>query len=284
LELIRQELGASAGSADRIGTLCDGTLAESSLPGVVLPGDQRLMGASDIDADGDVDLFSVQFSGALVGEVHSHLNDGSGVFSSVAATLVLVAPSISTHWSIGRTPVDHTGDGLADLVECGWTPGSNSFCILHPGQADGSFASGATVVVLGAPVEAVVQGDFNGDGDGDLLLGLSALADSGQLYYVEGQGNGTFNLPTDSVDVNIAVEESEAAGSAGRGLAVPMNIDGDDHLDLVLLWDTGNASSQRGLATAIGNGSGGFTLGPILAFVTESPDPLSRDWIAAPLP
>jgi hypothetical protein len=284
LELIRQELGASAGLADRIGPLCDGTLAELPLLGVVLPGDQRLMGAADIDADGDVDLFSVQFSGALLGEVRSHLNDGTGGFSSPSPTLVLVAPSISTHWSVGRTPVDHTGDGFADLVECGWTPGSNSFCMLHPGQADGSFLSGSTVLVLGAPVETVVQGDFDGDGDGDLLVGLSDSADSGQLYYVEGLGNGTFSLPSESIDVNLVVEESEAGGAAGRGVAVPMDIDGDENLDLVLLWDTGINSSQRGLATAIGNGSGGFALGPILAFVTESPDPLSRDWIAVPLP
>jgi len=65
---------------------------------------------------------------------------------------------------------------------------------------------------------------------------------------------------------------------------MPMDIDGDTDLDLVLLWDTGVDSSQRAISTAIGNGTGGFGLGPVLAFVTESPYPLTTDWIAVPLP
>ena len=96
-------------------------------------------------------------------------------------------------------------------------------------------------------------------------------------------GDGSFVLPTTSVDVNTE-NESELIGAEGRGMAMPMDINQDTDLDLVLVWDTGVLSSNRAIATAIGNGTGGFAIGPILSFVTDSPYPLSREWIAVPIP
>ncbi len=194
-----------------------------------------------------------------------------------------MSPLTSTYWSLGRTPVDHTGDGIADLVECGWTPGGYSHCLMHPGQGDGTFASGTTIAVLQSPVHSVAQGDFDDDGTGDLLVGMSDVGDPGQLYFLSGLGNGSFALPSDSLDVNTEVEDSLVA-VAGRGLVVPMNIDQDNDLDLVVVWDTGVNSSTRSIATAIGNGSGGFALGPVLSFTSTSPYPQSREWIAVPVP
>ncbi len=288
VEVLRQDLGAASGSGavDRVGRVCDGTTGELSVPGIVLSADEYIMASSDLDADGDVDLISVQFSGANQGLVRAHMNDGVGAFAGPDPDLVLVTPGLGTsasRWSLGRTPVDHTGDGFADLVECSWTPAANSLCLLHPGRGNGTFSAGTIVVIMQAPVEAVVQGDFDNDGAGDLLLGLSGSGDSGQLYYLSGRGDGSFVLPSTSIDINTVVEGG-SVGAAGRGMAIPMRIDGDSNLDLVLLWDTGVGSSQRALATALGNGSGGFVLGPVLAFVSESPFPQSREWLAVPLP
>jgi len=154
---------------------------------------------------------------------------------------------------------------------------------MHPGQGDGAFSAGTTVAVLQSPIRTVVQGDFDNDGIGDLLVGMSDVGDPGQLYFLSGLGNGSFALPSASLDVNTEVENS-LVSAAGRGLAMPMNIDGDSDLDLVVIWDTDVQSSSRALATAIGNGSGGFALGPVLSFTTASPSPQGREWIAVPVP
>ena len=298
VEIVRQYLGDdddsagddddSAGDDDdspiaRLSARCDGGLAEITLPGIEITGEGRLIATTDVEPDGDVDLLSVQIGGPSVGLVTAHLNDGAANFSTIATGITLASPLTSSYWSLGRTPVDHTGDGIADLVECGWTPGGYSLCLMHPGQGDGTFTSGTAVAVLQSPVQTVVQGDFNGDGAADLLVGLSDRGDPGQLYFLSGDGNGSFLLPTTSVDVNTE-NEGELIGAEGRGVAMPMDINQDTDLDLVLVWDTGISSSNRAIATALGNGNGGFSIGPVLSFVTDSPYPQSREWVAVPSP
>ena len=290
VEILRQNLGDDDDSAaaepypiDRLSVLCDGTLGEVGVSGIQMVEQDRLIAAADLDADGDVDLLSIQLGTTNLGLVTAYLNDGLGSFSAASTGLTLVSPLTSGHWSLGRTPVDHTGDGVPDLVECGWTAGNHSLCLMHPGQGDGTFAQGTTIAVLQSPVHTVAQGDFNSDGAGDLLVGLSDRGDAGQLYFLEGLGNGSFALPTYSLDVNTE-DESNVVAAEGRGLALPMDVDQDADLDLVVVWDTGVQSANRAIATALGNGSGDFSLGPVLSFVTDSPDPLSREWLAVPLP
>jgi len=263
---------------------CAGTVVDTEIAGIELPGDHRLLAAADLDNDGDIDLLSVGFSGAQLGLVRAHLNDGLGAYTGVSDVAFLHHANGSGRWSLGRSPADHDGDGFPDLVECGWTPPvESSTCLLHPGRGDGGFNTPTIVVTMAEPIDAVVQGDFNDDDDVDLLVGLSDHGDPGATYFLAGSGSGAFGLPTESVDVNPAAESAEAPGG-GRGVAIPIDFDQDGTLDLALQWDTGVSSSDRALASAEGVGTGTFSLSLPASFTTANPEPSGTQWLAVPRP
>ncbi len=251
--------------------------------GVELPGDHHVVAAADLDGDGDDDLLSVRFSGGEIGQVRSHLNDGFGTFTGLADAGQLETPPLLDRWTVGSRPLDHDGDGLPDLVECGWSPPDGaSLCLLHPGLGDGSFGAGTAVALLALPVDALVQGDFDEDGAADLLLGASDHGDPGSLHLLLGDGAGGFGLPAEVADLAPGVEAGGPA--AGRSALAPLDLDGDGTLDLLALVASQAVGTDRELVALTGDGAGGFTAGAPAAFVSTLPDPSGRDWVAAAPP
>lgn len=195
---------------------------------------------------------------------------------------------------------DFNRDGIPDIVEASSSDdsGTHSLTVLL-GQRDGTFRTAGSPIPIAADPRALVVGDFNGDGNPDVILGES----NGTLRQFLGDGKG------DLVDAgNIAILGSVASMAIGHFTR-------DGHLDLVvsdyrsnsaiILLGSGNGSFERTwafqlprkgreftIATAdvnrdgitdlviasdddedyevmLGNGNGTFTYAPALSHVRD---------------
>lgn len=156
----------------------------------------------DLNGDGITDV--VYQTGALDASgdtaLVSALGRGDGTFGILSQSIPVSAPYV---WMAAG---DFNGDGKPDLVAIS----SDNQCsapttqlTVYPGAGNGTFGAGITASGLpgflgtGAPAVA----DFNGDGKLDLVLPFvsgcfqGALAPSGGLMYLQGNGDGTFASP-----------------------------------------------------------------------------------------
>ena len=167
-----------------------------------------------------------------VGTVPIYLGAAGGVFrySDLASNL---------YWPVfganNATFGDFNGDGNVDLAYDGSFKGNNSIGLdVSLGDGNGSFTSGWKEDEIA--VASVLAGDFNRDGNLDLIAGYSSYT-----YVYLGNGDGTFNL---SQTLNFGPTVFRLAG----------DFNGDGNLDLVLLSD----SKPTTISVALGNGDGTF--------------------------
>jgi hypothetical protein len=231
----------------------------------------RVFGAADLDGDGDDDLVSVQLDGVGVGSLRTALSDGTGGYGLGGLDAgALALPAALDRWSVSRTPTDLDGDGIPDLMECGWTPPSGaSICNLVPGLGDGTFGPPTFAVLLADPVDSVATADFTGDGVADLLLGFS---DGGEAWLLAGTGTGGFGLPSLAFDLDARAEVTAA------------DVDGDAFADIIALTYDAVVPTDRVIVTLLGDGAGGFTVGGTFASTSNAPDPGGPDAVAATPP
>ncbi len=125
---------------------------------------------------------------------------------------------------------DFNGDGKPDMVSANSGTGDVSVLL---GNGDGTFQPAARYAVLpaGYSPNRVVVGDFNGDGNEDVVVTSSSI------YVLLGRGDGTFQTPQVTA-VNI------------YDLKVA-DIDRDGQLDLIGI-------GNNGLSVLLGNGDGTF--------------------------
>ncbi len=190
----------------------------------------------DFDDDGNLDL-AIALTGS--DEVAVLLGVGGGQFLN------------AVRFATGDSPVhiaagDLNGDGLIDLVTANEEDDSLSV-LLNAG--DGSFLDEVNVnvrILDGGPgrsePNAVVIGDFDGDGLGDIAATLGARD---QVVILLNDGISEFNTITLLVDV----------GDVPSGIAAG-DVDGDDVLDLVAVNSIGDS-----LHVLIGDGAGEFAAG-----------------------
>jgi hypothetical protein len=91
---------------------------------------------------------------------------------------------------------DVDGDGVVDLILHNTKKDSERLTVLK-GKSDGSFVlSSATVDLTASSYDypTMVAGDFNRDGKLDVVIADSAT--KGTAYLVRGNGDGTFQAPT----------------------------------------------------------------------------------------
>ena len=186
---------------------------------------------TDLNKDGKLDLVSANLT---AGNVSVFLGTGPGTFGN--------ATNIDTGLGCQSVVVaDVNADGNPDIVTANNTAASFSVLI---GSGTGSFAA-ANSTAITSP-SAVVSGDFNLDGKPDLAF-AHAVGNSVSIRL--NSGSGTFpNVTTVTLP----------AGSTPPHL-VTVDLNGDGKLDIVTANQGGDSASLL-----IGNGSGGFTLGPSL--------------------
>ena len=140
--------------------------------------------------------------------------------------------------------VDVNGDGILDLVGTG----QNSAAVML-GNGNGTFRTKVEFPV-GSQAQDVAAGDFNGDGQVDLVVSLSDP--SIMLSLLRGNGDGTFSAP-----VNIA--NSSGADSPA---VVATDLDNDGRLDVVLAHAiscfTAPCFISRDITVLLGFGDGTF--------------------------
>lgn len=186
--------------------------------------------------------------------IQLHLNQGDLSFERVSLSVDNVL-SRQYETIIGLDDGDFNKDGKLDLAaQHYWNEPTNDTHILF-GNGDGSFID-QTVFQTTNPARAqggvpsVVAGDFNSDGQLDLIVGQDDDGDTGQTWLYIGRTAGGFEFSGEAYDTNPNHEASLTA--AGSGIADSYDFDGDGNLDVVATaW-------QIGILLFKGNGDGTF--------------------------
>src|SRR6266852_4026269 len=157
----------------------------------------------DFDGDGIPDLAvdEVDFDYPGTGVVSVLLGKGKGVFQSPVSTKSNGAMDI-------MEAGDFNGDGRLDIA---LSTGNGAAVML--GNSDGTFGSPLQVVnTLGTPARGLVTGDFNNDGNQDLVVNLNPNG----IAVMLGNGDGTFQsavtYPTDQLPSGLTVADLNGDG------------------------------------------------------------------------
>jgi hypothetical protein len=189
--------------------------------------------AVDLNGDGLTDVVAADNSGNLL----SALGRGDGTFSPPNTIAGSLLGSLATG--------DFNRDSKVDVV--GISPGNqDSTLFFYPGNGNGTFQPNLPGVDLkAAGAQVAVTGDFNGDGNLDVVLPYSIpFPSSGSgLIFVAGKGDGTFASP-------VLFSQQNSSVTAAPLLAADLN--NDKKLDLV--WNS---------AVYLGNGDGTFQQAPL---------------------
>jgi hypothetical protein len=186
---------------------------------------------ADFNHDNHPDIAAAS-TGSSGGSVSVFLNNGDGTFA--APVDYPVGGAIGAVLFI--TEADLNADGNADLLVIDLAGISNRFLYILLGNGDGTFQP-AKLIEAGAQPDYVAAGDFNRDGNLDLVV--TNLLSDGTVSILLGNGDGTFQLPV-----------AYAAGGSPMAVAVG-DFNGDDNLDLVTVH---NATA----CIFMGNGDGTF--------------------------
>jgi hypothetical protein len=154
----------------------------------------------DFNNDGLLDLFVISTMDSATSPLVTnrlYLNRGAGGFASVDAG-DLTDPSFVYTWG---AVADYDGDGWLDVFVCGAVAeGGRLTNMLYQGRSDTTFRLVSDCVVATDPLPDsmaidAVWGDYDNDGDQDLLVSNYAAGD----FFYRNTGQGQFTRLTDSV-------------------------------------------------------------------------------------
>ena len=206
----------------------------------------------DFDADGNADVVVANQCSTSDcksgGSVSVLLGTGNGklqaaqTYSSGANTALSVAIA------------DFDKDGRLDLAvanQCQDSSCQNGAVSVLLGNGNGTFRAAQSYASAGYQTDSVAVGDFNGDGNPDLVLASQCQDSScqnGGLSVLLGNGDGTFQ-----------VAQSYGSAASQADLVVVTDLDGDGILDLVVsnLCQRGDCSSGA-VSSLLGRGNGTF--------------------------
>lgn len=179
---------------------------------------------SDIDNDGDVDLYVVNGRYPAGEPNRLYVNNGDGTFFENSKEAGVADPN----WGLGASFADIDNDGDQDLFVSNYVGGNN----LYINNGSGIFTTESQRMVGGRDGwgKGPTFGDIDNDGDLDLYEGDCKLAN--QLYVNDGQGN--FKNVADSQP------QLQCATVRTKGTAFA-DVDNDGDLDLYAVnWGAEN--------------------------------------------
>ena len=204
---------------------------------------QNAIAVGDFNGDGKLDLAILNSLSGGSSTVTILLGDGNGNFPTLLTSPFFVGATL-TSFAVG----DFDGDGKLDLavaytttVDISGNFEAQANVSILRGNGDGTFHSPVSVwSSVGNSSLAVAVGDFNNDGNLDLVMSDSAL----EVVSLLGNGDGTFQSPVSSF-----VPDSVTSITVGD-----FNSDGNSDLAVIL---PNSGSSQA--AVLLGNGNGSFS-------------------------
>jgi uncharacterized protein (TIGR03437 family) len=208
-----------------------GTLGPAAASPFMVGASPQSVTAGDFNGDGAPDLVTANSSDNTVTVL---LGDGAGGFR----------PASGSPFPAGMNPVsvavaDFNGDGIPDIVSA--NTGGNNVTVLLGDGAGGFMAANGSPYAVGSEPLSVAAGDFNGDGNQDLVV---ANYGDRNLTVLLGDGAGGFTP---------AAHSPIAVGSNPRSIAVA-DFNGDGNPDLV------TATAANAAVVLLGNGSGEFAV------------------------
>ena len=173
----------------------------------------------DYDNDGDLDIL---LTGGSVSKIYR--NNGDNTFTD--------QESISLVSSVDGTAVwgDYDNDGDLDILLTGYAYGRGRVSIVYQNNGNNTFTEQTSISLIGVNESSAVWGDYDNDGDLDILLTGYHSGDAGLSKVYKNNGNNTFTLQTSIYLVGIE------NGSVAWG-----DYDNDGDLDIIL---TGNSNGQ----------------------------------------
>jgi hypothetical protein len=196
------------------------------------------LAVGDFNGDGIADVAVTITNGG--GSVKILLGNGDGHFQ--------VAKSYPTgDFPVAIASADFNGDGILDLATADYGNSLNfSTVSLLLGNGDGSFQAPIQYQV-GIEADAVVAGDWNGDGLPDLAV---ANDYSGTVSVLLGQGDGTFQ-EAENYGVGARPEDLAVGDFNGDGSTDLVTADYQSYTATVLLnandWQPGHLSSPAAI-------------------------------------
>jgi len=203
------------------------------------------MGNNTVAPTGQVSIQDTTNANAVLGTAQLSGASKGITFANVSTTSF---PETEESYP-GLTVVgDFNGDGKPDLAVFSNYPNNGVTVLLGNGQ--GGF-NPATESFITTPLEpnAIVVGDFNGDGN----LDLAVLSDWGTVTTLLGKGDGTF-----------ALSNNQSSGCTGGTLSGPTSLavadfNRDGKLDLAVTCIEGGPGENYDAIILLGNGDGTFT-------------------------
>lgn len=193
-------------------------LTLSNIPPVSDGGNSNISSWLDVENDGDLDLFVLNFNQANF----LYLNDGDGNFSRVSSDILVtdITPSISAAWG------DYDNDSDLDLFVAN---GGNQNNILYINQGNVTFTK--STFSDGLSSLGASWGDF--DNDGDLDLFVANFLDANNRLYRNSGAPDYILTPLDAGSVS-----GDSGFTVGSGWG---DFDNDGDIDLI----AGNANGQN---------------------------------------
>lgn len=172
---------------------------------------QAFVRLSDVDNDGDLDMI-VGNGGA--NNLTVRINDGAGSFPTTAPGSPYTAVGVTT---LDMGDIDNDGDN--DMVL-----GLSGSIVIRTNNlsASGDFSTVLATFPTTAPLQHVVFGDVNGDGNLDIIASIGNVGNAGLLVVKLGNGSGAF---VDAANAPFGLQQDP------RGIALA-DVDGDGDLDV----------------------------------------------------
>jgi hypothetical protein len=191
-----------------------------------------MMSAGDVDGNGTLDLVTYNRAGQQSSPSFSILlGKGDGTFTQSAAY-----PAPQNFRPSSPILADFNGDGKLDLA---FVDLPQSAVAVMLGNGDGTFRNQASYSTGPGGVCFALAGDFNHDGNQDLIA-IGCAEPGAMITFLAGQGDGTFADPVSypaSLPVNSTITTLNSA-----------DLNGDGYPDLVV----------GAVAVYLGNGDGTF--------------------------
>jgi len=227
----------------------------TALSGIIMPNAYRgTTSWNDCDNDGDLDLL---VSGAW--ETRLFINNGDETFTEKTDHGLPITSQCRASWG------DYDNDGYSDILFTGYDNGNSYLTRIYRNNKNNTFSEKSDFQIQSAVNGSNSWGDFDNDGDLDILLcGYNPrLGQITRIYRNDG---------TAFTDLN--------AGLPGiEGISVFGDYDNDGDLDVLISgrsWNLGNISSiyrnDAGLFTDISAGLTGITYGAAAAWADYDND------------